>query len=244
MEDIHQLRVNMKKLRAFFRLLEFSTNRDFLYKDLNKFFRKIFKIAGSIREAQVNIELLKTYKPSEKTFLAFERFVDLDKPVNKEKLGKAIETLNIEEIETINQSFHKFFISRDLTEKKEFSLDFIGVQIDKIKDILANRDDAEKIHRIRIHLKTIKPILYVLTKIPDGKIAESSYLSLKDTEDIIGAWHDQVVLATSLRESISANYDKHYLKEIEILRAKINIKCIDLYSHIMGNLDKTLLLLG
>lgn len=244
MEDIHQLRVNMKKLRAYFRFLEFATNKVFRYKDSNKLLRKSFRLAGNIRERQINLELLKNYELSDKVYLQYEKFANLNDKKEKEKLDKAIDALNMAEFEKIRHSFHSFFTKKNLNEKVELSQNFIGLQIEKIRDILGHHEEAEKVHRIRIHLKTIKPLLFILSGVPESKFGEVHYQSLKNTEDAIGAWHDRVVLITSLNQSLSDIQPKQNLTELEKVRNILEHESKELLEQTRKTLLETISLLG
>lgn len=244
MEDIHQLRVNMKKLRAYFRFLEFATNKVFRYKNSNKLLRKSFRLAGNIRERQINLELLKNYELSDKVYLQYEKFANLNDKKEKEKLDKAIDALNMAEFEKIRYSFHSFFTKKNLNEKVELSQNFIGLQIEKIKDILKHHEEAEKVHRIRIHLKTIKPLLFILSGITESKYGEIHYQSLKNTEDAIGAWHDRVVLVVSLNQFLSDNQDIQNLTELEKVRNILEHESEKLLEQTRKTLLETISLLG
>ncbi|MEA1898263.1 MAG: CHAD domain-containing protein [Bacteroidota bacterium] len=244
MEDIHQLRVNMKKLRALFRFLESATNKAFRYKDSNKLLKKCFRVAGIIRERQINLELLKNYELSDKAYLQYEKYAKLKDKKEKEKLDKAIDALNIVEFEKIGHSFHSFSTKKDLNEKIELSQNFIGLQIEKIRGILNHHEEAEKEHRIRIHLKTIKPLLFILSGVPESKFGEVHYQSLKNTEDAIGAWHDRVVLVGSLNQSLSDNQHKQNHTELEKVKKTLDTESQELLEQIRDKLLETVSLLG
>lgn len=239
MEDIHQLRVNMKKLRAFYRFLEFATNKSFRYKEPNKLFKNIFRLAGKIRERQINLELLKNYELSAKGYLQYEIFSQLNDKKEKEKLDKGLDALNKTELEKIKQNFQDFFMNKDLHDKIKPSLNFIGLQIEKIKNILSKHEELDKIHRIRIHLKTIKPLLFILSGIPESPFEEAHYLSLKTTESAIGAWHDRIVLVSSLNQSLSDNPDKQYWKELANLNKILKLESRELLEQIRKTLLET-----
>lgn len=243
MEDIHQLRVNMKKQRAYFRFMEFATNKAFRYKNSNKLLKKSFRLAGKIRERQINLELLKNYELSDKEYLQYEKYANLEDKNEKEKLDKAVDALNMAEFEKIRNSFHSFFINKGLDEKNELSQRFIGLQIEKIRDILGHHEEAEKVHRIRIHLKTIKPLLFILSGVPESKFGEVHYQSLKNTEDAIGAWHDRVVLITSLNQSLSDIQLKQNLTELEKVRNILEHESNELLEQTRKTLLETVSLL-
>ena len=56
-EGLHDLRVDIKRLRAYFGLVD-SINRDFDMKGEFKYFRNIARNTGSLRDAQVQLKLL------------------------------------------------------------------------------------------------------------------------------------------------------------------------------------------
>ena len=58
----------------------------------------------------------------------------------------------------------------------------------------------------------------ILSGIPESKFEEVHYLSLKKTEDAIGAWHDRIVLISSLNQSLSYNQLKQNHTELEKVR--------------------------
>jgi len=51
-EDLHKMRVEVKKLRAFFRLLELATEKSYQKAEHYKFLAKIFKPGGRLRQTQ------------------------------------------------------------------------------------------------------------------------------------------------------------------------------------------------
>lgn len=56
--SLHRLRVDLKKLRAVFRLLR-AVEADFPYKQLYAPYRRLFAAGGTVRELQLQIQLLK-----------------------------------------------------------------------------------------------------------------------------------------------------------------------------------------
>src|ERR1700757_2161449 len=58
--DFHTLRVEIKKIKAFLVLLE-DCNKEFDHRAFSKPFKDIFKVAGKVRELQVERSTLKKY---------------------------------------------------------------------------------------------------------------------------------------------------------------------------------------
>lgn len=58
-DDIHVLRVSIKKLRVVWIVTELASNRASVQKGFRKHTKKLFKLAGKVRDDQLNQELTK-----------------------------------------------------------------------------------------------------------------------------------------------------------------------------------------
>ena len=94
-KSIHQLRVDIKKIRAFLRLFQFLFPDKFKLTEYNFIFNPVFTSAGRIREAQVNINCLSHYKLPLLTIRHYHKFVYKNEEHDKKKLKKAIRSFDI-----------------------------------------------------------------------------------------------------------------------------------------------------
>jgi len=73
-EDLHQFRVTIKKIRSLLRLLESGPGNKKLLKDFRPV-KEIFKKAGHIRNAQINLQLSARFEMKDEDFLKAQRQV-------------------------------------------------------------------------------------------------------------------------------------------------------------------------
>ena len=91
-EDLHQFRVNVKKLKAWLTLFSYTGKNKDIFKEFQKV-RKIFKLAGRIRDKFIKEELLNSYSGIEKGNITISD--DLLKEIDdfSSKLEKFLKTI-------------------------------------------------------------------------------------------------------------------------------------------------------
>lgn len=192
-EDIHQLRVAIKKLRALISLIELAGNGEFQKKEHFDFFKNIFRKAGKVREIQVNLSLIKKID-QKKSKLYVEYLIGLQNHSMEELMNelfvfdlKKLKILNAQMLSKANE------ISQDhLTEK---STAFISSKFQKIKKLRDQIKKDQKLHKIRIHLKAVVELVEYL---PFNKENKSLKKEIKQLNQLIGDWHDLSVLSDSI----------------------------------------------
>jgi CHAD domain-containing protein len=195
---IHDLRVDIKKIKFALNLIARYHPR-LNFKKLYKPFKKIFKKAGEIRDADIKRELLQKYFGARKTTGLIKelrkneenihhqlrgKFSDLKSDVNKAK-SKAEKKLN--ELPRISTA--------DYADKLQ-----IG-----IGTCFHENMKEEELHPSR---KLLKEIVYAskLNKELDASL-KSKHLypqRLKQLEKQIGSWHDKVIFSDWLNGNESA----------------------------------------
>lgn len=144
-EDIHELRVSYKKLRAFLRLLHADKFNQSLH--IPAKLKSLYHAAGQVRDIQLFLSQIHTghdsSAPQYRDSLLHQLFE------NKEKLVKEIEKTDFEDIaKTIRQ--HLPSNMRDNTIRK-----FIHGKVAAIHIILLAVERVNDLHSIRKHLKDI-----------------------------------------------------------------------------------------
>jgi CHAD domain-containing protein len=186
-ETLHEVRVELKKLKVLFYLIEYcdeSFNAKKEYKSLNK----IFKKAGKIREIDVMESLIIKYNI---------------------KNIKGIASIK-EKGKLINEFIERIPRFKDTALKKENDLKKYLAKVDEkcylkyskqkekaLKNELFPKINLKKLHVVR---KKIKEIVYLkdLNDKENGKLK-----NLSKMENTIGSWHDkQMVLALLNKDNI------------------------------------------
>lgn len=225
-EALHQLRVEVKKANSLLKLQEFKnpkTKTIYFFRPI----RKIFKKAGLIREAQLNLENLESFQiQDEKMKLRLQNIVQKQTKDFLSKIGDFEDQ--------INKSLKKT-LKRIEPIKEEKGLDFYRFHLNLAAKKLKRKLLVNHLHESRKSLKVLIHLheLPSFDQIGDLKI-NWPYLDL--LQDKIGKWHDlhrtefwmkkNKANKTSLK--IIQTILKGQFAEIKELRKDFEIKALNL----------------
>jgi CHAD domain-containing protein len=184
-EDLHKFRVQIKKLRAMLSLFETASRRHGLLKEF-KPVKKIFKAAGEIREAYINLQLAEHYKLKNEHFEASQQEI-IQRGVNEFcQMGK-------KHIKTIKDTYSR--LKKDLTRIDDSSIsEYYKKQLEQIAGNLETPSFTEDMHDNR---KLIKILVYnhkLADKALDGSFQFNAQY-LNKLQENIGQWHDNLIAA-------------------------------------------------
>lgn len=206
-KQIHKLRVAIKYLRSIHQLL-LLVNGIYRCKKFIGHLKKVFKLAGAIREAQINCLLFAEFTND---FELTEQYrMVQDKRILKGELAykKALESLsdcNIIALKSAMENLSDTTISNQLME-------FIAIRMEKIIQISGDQVKSGCLHEIRKQLKAIKAIREF------SKDQDSDFFKLLvQTEELIGEWHDRDILLNDIKKTIKRKKAKWILRRIKIV---------------------------
>jgi|GEM_PF-6188509 CHAD domain-containing protein len=197
-EDIHQIRVCIKRLKAIHRFLYALSPPRFkaMKKDC---FHSLFSTAGKVRELHVLRNTLIPYSASGPSLEGF--IMSLSKP-EKECMRDFIKTRASFNITVLDKRLQKLesgekrWSQKDLRKAGKL---FIQKKVKKIPMLSNSYDDKKHLHRIRKSLKGLEPVLVLEQTIrPTDKLKET-IKKMRLLNKLIGSWHDLVVLEHHLR---------------------------------------------
>ena len=235
-ENIHQLRVEVKKIRSVLKLLDDIAEDGINIKEYRKMLSRLFKPAGKLRETNINLGLLdqhtdfslttyrqylqgKTDKQILKFLLALKRFDDnLFAEYNK----KILEQTGL--YETAKMLAH--------------ADQYIRKELDRVNWLKPEINRKKKLHHIRKRLKTLGYILNITLEVQNDENREGFYLLVKDTETLIGDWHDLAMFRNSLKKFIAQHPGYSGEGEMNRLISAINREITEQISLIAINLDR------
>jgi len=197
-EDIHQARVDVKKILALFRLLEMVSLGFFITEDHFSRFSKLFTITGKIREIQVNLALLEGYR--------FEN-QEINRVIKALKRREAGQTKKF--MSTVREFDDKMLKKteielRHFTERKgqkkitDTAHLLIRKKTRRIEKYLLTKNPQIFLHKIRQNLKIIGAIAALSSTIKSDEKLKKIQEQLIITERWIGEWHDRQVLIETL----------------------------------------------
>lgn len=224
-EGIHQLRLNIKRIRAYLRLFEYITDGKICYKIMYQRFRNIFKTCGRIREMQLMEEYLTDYqKKLKKSYSFLTKYCKNIENVNRFYF---LETFELEKIKVkldITKKIEKeiYDLSEQLIVAK--TQKYIHEKLDWIFELCQYQPHDETVHSAR---KSIKEIIYIYEIFKKSPVIEKSISAtikpLKDIENHIGLWHDRIVFNRKIELIIKVEHDnrKFSRKNIALLQKRI-----------------------
>jgi CHAD domain-containing protein len=184
-EALHKFRVQIKKLRALLILFRDTSNHSGLLKDF-KPARKIFKYAGHIREAHMNLQLAELYQLKNEAFESSQQKIIEEGTNEFQNNGKKF-------IKNIKETYKR--LKKQLPQLNNNSIaDYYKKQLEQIAVNLAVPGFTDDMHTNR---KLIKILVYnhkLAEKALDGPLLfNTAYLD--KLQQAIGKWHDNVVAA-------------------------------------------------
>ena len=184
-EDLHQFRVKIKKLRAFLILLDSTKQHSAMVKQF-KPIKKIFKQAGALRDAYLNLEFIKLFQP--------ENTIDQNILIKKATAEfKSNGDKYLWKIKRVHRPLKK-----EIKSIKDVSINhFYNGQLQQIALMLTRRQFNEQLHDCR---KRIKILLYNYKPAREPLNIKLNEEYLEHLQQAIGDWHDQVVSITRLSQ--------------------------------------------
>ncbi|MGQ8335318.1 CHAD domain-containing protein [Sunxiuqinia sp. A32] len=231
--DIHKLRLNLKRMRALWSFVDDISNGEWSMADLNMLVKKLFSEAGKVREAQLNQRLIEKY--SEIQILPYLNYLKSRQILADKKLGTQIRNFNIRKLEKLNGHLFEYINRLPKRMILEESSHFIQQKIETINQIKQELPDNHKLHEIRIHLKAIQEIVAILNELGaehEGKM-NIDQADLKALINSIGSWHDYIVAADSLHEFSLKTRNLRVKAQIEILLEEFQNKQIEKQDKIL-----------
>ena len=207
-EALHGFRVQVKKIKSFFTLLQEDKKNEVLLKTF-KPVKKIFKSAGIIRDAYIhnkqakenNIHLPGLYKEQD--------------ALQKKEAGKLIsrQKKHIRTMKKVKKELHNHLYTLSRQKIKNFFTE----QLCHTQEVLSRHSFTEQLHNGR---KMLKHLLYNKSIIPGG-LAESMNFNfdyIDEMQQVLGNWHDNKLAMAFFGQKLTAEelgYMKSKQEELE-----------------------------
>jgi CHAD domain-containing protein len=190
-ENFHQLRVEIKKTKALCKLISFYSKKF----DEDRFFkpyRIIFKEAGKVRELQLEEEILKRNKNPHflKNYRTYLKELRLKEQLTFcKKINTGIEKDIKKSGKIIRPVLKKI--------KKNTLCEYINKNWVKAQKLIClERVKTNEIHKLRKRLKSLNYLIHI----SDMKDLKKELEGMKGLMDIIGKWHDCLIMGEHLQK--------------------------------------------
>jgi len=211
-ENIHDIRVSIRRLEAAYRILPKSVRRQEEISEYLKQAKKLFKVNAEIRDFDIicnNMEAKYTDKTADLVLGLRNSRVEHIKNANE--LALKISHVHRPKI-------HKSDLEKSKLEKRYLKV-LDEIMLDIQKNAIIALGDEKKIEELHMLRKDFKRLRYSLEIASDKKITADILKDLKNIQDILGEIHDSDIIVNHLRNIKQKSYTD--IIEVEVLeRAK------------------------
>ncbi len=220
----HKLRIELKKLNAFLKLVN-SCSKDFKKMKIFKPFKQVFRQAGKVRELQLQEAMLKKYFPD-------NSIPEYKALLRKSRLDETRIFFLLFDPKMFTQVKDKFdkiesFLPKIKTKP---TTNYLESETEKIKNLInKNPLKEEHLHELRKRLKTLSNNRSSLS------LAETKVLiSKKDAlPKLLGDWHDLQVMIDHLNKGLDkGGINPNEVIKLENLKTKISAESDLIFSQI------------
>ncbi len=198
MEDLHQLRVTIKKLRALWSMAEWTTQGTWRRKEHLSLFSRLFEEAGKVREAQVNLSLVTLYR-----IYDLDEFRQYQTSIQEHASAELIEQMmafNFHRFEALNDQLLHQMEGLSVTDCLNHAIAYVQEEMAKVQELGDTLPNDRNLHKIRIHLKAVAEILNLIHQWSDDDEWRVYREEIKALNEQLGIWHDHTVLLQSINE--------------------------------------------
>jgi CHAD domain-containing protein len=237
LEAIHKMRTSTKRLRALFILVEYLTNGKFKAKKQLKKIRTLFKMAGLIREIQIEHLIVKDLQ--EDLNNEYDAYLNYLKYRERREIARFLKQLPADpgKLEILNdKKIKETFEKLKNEDLKSGTERFIADREKNIRKNASRTHSNERIHSNRTLLKQLYYLYELLTELSGrSEILGVSSIRLREIEQHFGDWHDLVNSQYYMNAFFKTKYytgDKKYRelrKEISARRKKMRKEIINTY---------------
>lgn len=225
MEAIHKIRVAIKKIRALFCIIEAVATDEFHAKTAFSTVKPLFKAAGKVRDIQVQQSLLNTYEQIHQTrYIELRHYFDELQEVPKPALKTKLNEFDIDELEKINNTIDSLL--QHLTPEEIITrlTATIYKYLLKIHKLKKDKDNDEVFHDVRTYLKQVLYMMTIMNKYTlVAEYAPFSLTKVEATAELLGNWHDKLLLTEYIKEFKHSKYNQPFSTEKYIhLQTAIN----------------------
>jgi CHAD domain-containing protein len=196
MDDIHQMRVSIKKLRASWLFLEKASEGNWVKNAHYQLVKDLFSQAGLVRSLQVNLAMLNRYR--HKYLDGYRSSLEQQLEAEKKRLVPVMKAFDLKSIRILNRELHAFAKDLDDDHLYEEAIQLLRNLFTQVRVLKSQLPDDDLLHRIRIRFKKVSEILVIMLCLkPSGRL-ERFLASIKSINTLTGRWHDDVELISSV----------------------------------------------
>jgi CHAD domain-containing protein len=192
---VHDLRVEIKRIRAFFKLIE-AINPEFVYKKNFKAINQLFKAAGDLRDIQVQQALAREWETRLAVRLeAYSTVLQSNERAAKAELAEFFKNYAVKKIKHRGKIIHR--VLAKIPEEIALARvnEHLKSLVQRLAAIQAEAGEVpEKLHALRTQAKQTRYTLDILLQcFPNILYPRTLSTRLKRLHHVLGLWHDNQI---------------------------------------------------
>jgi len=230
-EDIHELRVNYKKLRAFIRLLQEDADSS-KHLSIPESIKNVYQAGAEVRDRQLFLDFINaSIKNVTEALPQFVSGINKDLFKAKEKLVKEIEDASFKDAESkIKKSLPSFLHDEAIHR-------FVHRKVAAVQLILLSLENDEDLHGIRKHLKDLLYVIRIYEQewgISFPIQAWKSEKLLNDLTSALGDYNDLSIAYTFLETVSNEQLPEQEQSVLTGLKEKVSKKKTSMQQELMN----------
>ena len=235
-EDIHQLRLTIKKMRATWSLMDLISHGRLNKKLFFALFSKLFDEAGEVREAQVSLSMIE--KSNANYLVPYAEYLREIQKLHMEKLLSTMNEFDFKIFEILNNKLQQEINGLPAEFILRKSAAYVLKETGKVFALKDQLPDNRKLHKIRIHLKAVIEILTVMNKLNATTGLDMLHNNFKIIDNKIGKWHDNIILLSSINYFANQNLMNRDVRHLINLTRRIESQQEERQQNIHGLINK------
>jgi CHAD domain-containing protein len=198
-EELHDLRVTLKRMRAFFRMLKRMNPELYPSAEDYQRIKSFFKTAGNLRDIHVQEKEIAKHEKNLGIDLSFlQNYLKPYEETHLKHFNSALDQFDKElynhyenNLQTELQKQELYYIYKDVVS-------FTNNRLEEARKLIDKAETAENLHKVRSILKDVMYYLEIINS--EEHTPDISIQDVKDAQSFLGDWHDNVVTFDTIQE--------------------------------------------
>ena len=212
-EDVHQLRVFIKRIRTVLSLTQIFSGEGFNKKPHFELFSPLFRKAGLLREIHVNEALL--YEVGPGLLPLYRDYLSESKDSATADLLAEGANFHFSAFEVLNKPLLERMNTLSDGQVAKQSAAYLTGKLNKVGALLNLLNDNQKVHKMRIHLQNVRAALRLMHDLNPSVEIEKLQSDTELLTDLIGRWHDVTVFVEELNHYATSSDRKRGDDQLE-----------------------------
>lgn len=199
---LHDLRVGIKRLKALYQVLDPISEGRFDSKTNFSDIHLLFKEVGKLRDVQVQKSLFSFFaqENADYTYTEFEELLNAREETASDELKLILQQFDNGIIGVSLEAANAFLDDITKEEATNLTKKLLKKRFKQIGELLPNKKDEELMHELRSRIKQACYILEILALMQPEKEFTKHPKRLKLSAELLGQWHDHIVLIAALTD--------------------------------------------